>query len=93
MPWFDTTVPTAVAAFTVAWMVTVTEPPLAIEPFQTTVFVAGVAVAVPAVAVAETRVSDEGSTSVELVAAGDVRLGAASRCSRARSCRRSSRPG
>jgi hypothetical protein len=47
VPWFDTTVPPAVAALTVAWMVTVTVAPLEMEPFQVTVFVAGVDTVAP----------------------------------------------
>ena len=54
----------ASTVFTVAWMVIVTAPLPGIPPFQVTVLVATVATAVPLVAVADTRVSCEGSTSV-----------------------------
>ena len=58
------TVCSAVPVLTVAWMVTVTEPPAGTTPSQVTVLVPTLAVAVPAVAEALTRVSCEGRTSV-----------------------------
>jgi hypothetical protein len=59
-----TVVPGVASERTIAWMVMVTELPPGMEPFQVTVFVAVVATAVPLLAVAETRVSDDGSTSM-----------------------------
>ena len=61
-PWFVMVCP-ACPLLIVALMVMVTEPPLAIEPFQVTVLVPTVATGVPLAALAETSVKPEGRTS------------------------------
>ena len=64
VPWLVIGMPTAVPSTIVAVIVIVTELFAAIEPLQVTVFVPIVATAVPLVAVADTRASCAGSTSV-----------------------------